>query len=109
MDITGEIRSEEEMTTDKGKKGVDQHCSYCEALSAKLISAFVFATWIIQYLYILNIKFSISMHVMLLCSSVYVRPVRKLYCVLSHDMVHVAYNLCIIGDIWSEVCTEFGT
>ena len=31
-------------------------------VSAKLISAFVFATWIVQYLYFLNPKFQASIH-----------------------------------------------
>ena len=32
------------------------------AVTAKLISAFVFATWIVQYLYFLNTKFQASSH-----------------------------------------------
>ena len=32
------------------------------AVTAKLISAFVFATWIVQYLYFLNPKFQASSH-----------------------------------------------
>ena len=31
-------------------------------VTAKLISAFVFATWIVQYLYFLNTKFQASSH-----------------------------------------------
>ena len=44
---------------------------------AKLISAFVFATWIVQSLYSLNPKFQASSHLLWLCSPVCVGPGRK--------------------------------
>ena len=47
------------------------------AVTAKLISAFVFATWIEQPLYFLNPKLQASSHLMLLYSLVCVRPGRK--------------------------------
>ena len=47
------------------------------AVTAKLISAFVFATWIVQCLYFLNLKFPISSHLLCLYSSVCVRPGQK--------------------------------
>ena len=44
---------------------------------AKLTSAFVFATRIVQSLYFLNPKFQASSHLLCLCSPVCVRPGRK--------------------------------
>ena len=45
--------------------------------NAKLISAFVFATKIVQRLYFLNTKFQASSHLLWLYSPVYVGPGRK--------------------------------
>ena len=45
--------------------------------TAKLISAFVFTTQIVQSLYFLNTKFQASIHLMRLYSPVSVGPVRK--------------------------------
>ena len=47
------------------------------AVTAKLISTFVFATRIVQFLYFLNIKFQASSHLLWLCSAVCVGPGRK--------------------------------
>ena len=47
------------------------------AVTAKLISAFVFATRIVQSLYYLNPKFQASRHILWLYSPVCVRPGRK--------------------------------
>ena len=47
------------------------------AVTAKLISAFVFATWIVQSLYFLNPKFQASSHLRRLYSPVCVGPGRK--------------------------------
>ena len=47
------------------------------AVTAKLISAFVFATWIVQSLYFLNPKFQASSHLLWLYSPVCVGPGRK--------------------------------
>ena len=47
------------------------------AVTAKLISAFVFATQIVQSLYFLNPKFQASSHLLWLYSPVYVGPGRK--------------------------------
>ena len=47
------------------------------AVTAKLISAFVFATPIVQSLYFLNLKFQDSSHLMLLYSPVCVGPGQK--------------------------------
>ena len=46
-------------------------------VTAKLISAFVFATWIVQFLYCLNLKFQASSHLLWLYSPVCVGPGRK--------------------------------
>ena len=37
------------------------------AVTAKLISAFVFASWVVHYLYFLNKKFQASSHLQWLC------------------------------------------
>ena len=47
------------------------------AVTTKLISAFVFATWIVQSLYCLNPKFQASSHLLWLYSLVCVEPCRK--------------------------------
>ena len=45
--------------------------------TAKLISAFVFAIRIVQFLFYLNTKFQASKHILSLCSLVHVGPGRK--------------------------------
>ena len=47
------------------------------AVTAKLISAFVFATWIVQFLYFLNPEFHASSHLLWLYRPVCVGPGRK--------------------------------
>ena len=47
------------------------------AVTAKLISVFVFATWIVQFPYFLNPKFQASSHLLCLFSLVCVRPVQN--------------------------------
>ena len=47
------------------------------AVTAQLISAFVFATWIVQSLLYLNMKFQASSHLLWLYSPVCVGPGRK--------------------------------
>ena len=54
--------------------------------AAKLISAFVFATRIVQLLYFLNLKFPASSNLLCLYSLVCVRSVQKPHCWFSHDM-----------------------
>ena len=48
-----------------------------KSVTAKLISAFVFATRIVQSLFFLNPKFQASSHLLWLCSPVSVGPGRK--------------------------------
>ena len=52
-------------------------CENKDAVTAKLISAFVFATRIVQSLYFLNPKFQASSHLLWLYSLVCVGPVRN--------------------------------
>ena len=47
------------------------------AVTTKLISAFVFATWIVQSLFYLDPKFQASSHLLCVYSLVCVRPGRK--------------------------------
>ena len=54
-------------------------------VTAKLISAFVFATRIVHFLFFLNPKFQASSLLLCLYSSVCVRPVRKPHCWFSHE------------------------
>ena len=55
------------------------------AVAAKLISAFVFATRVVQFLFFLNPKFQASSHLLWLYSPVCVRPSRKPEHWFSHD------------------------
>ena len=66
-------------------KGADQLRGY----TAKLISAFVFATRIVQFLYFLNPKFQASSSFLCLYRSVCVRPVQKPHCLFSHEAAHM--------------------
>ena len=61
--------------------------------TAKLISAFVFATRIVQSLFFLNPKFQISSHLLWLCSSVCVGPGRKPDNWFSHDAAHMSASV----------------
>ena len=59
------------------------------AQNAKLISAFVFATRRLQFLYFLNPKFSVSIQLLCLYSPVCVGPVRKQQYWFSHAAAHL--------------------
>ena len=59
------------------------------AVTAKLISAFVFATRIGQSLYFLNAKFHVSSCFLLLHRPVCVGPVRKPHCWFSHEVAQM--------------------
>ena len=54
-------------------------------VTAKLISAFVFASRIVQFLFYLNLKFQASSSFLCLYSSVCVGPVRKPHCWFSQE------------------------
>ena len=64
----------------------DQLWGDCEA---DLISAFVFATQIVQFLLYLTPKFQASSSFLCLYKSVCVRPVRKPHCWFSHEAAHM--------------------
>ena len=55
----------------------------------ELISAFVFATWIVHFLFFLNPKFQASSLALLLHNTVCVRPVRKPHCWFSHEVAQI--------------------
>ena len=55
----------------------------------QLISAFVFATRIVQFLFYLNPKFQASSSCLCLYSSVCVGPVRKPHSWFSHEVAHI--------------------
>ena len=94
-------------------KGADQQRGYCDifiwaaswenqqsayaktktqisfAVTAKQISIFVFANWIVQYLYFLNTKFQASSHLQWLHSLVCVGPGQNPHCWFSHVAAHL--------------------
>ena len=61
----------------------------------KLISAFVFATWIVQYPFFLNTKFPASSHVQWLHSLVCIRPGQNPHCWFSHTGAQVIWTLSL--------------
>ena len=73
-------------------KGADQLRGNLEAdqrVTAKLISAFVFATPIVQFLLYLTPKFQASSLLLCLYSPVCVGPGRKPHCWFSHEAAHM--------------------
>ena len=58
-------------------KDADQLCSNCTAVTAQLISAFVFATWMVQFLLYLYPKFQYSSFLLWVYRPVCVGPGRK--------------------------------
>ena len=59
--------------------------------NAKLSSAFVFATRIVQFLFYINPKFQASSSFLYLYRSVSVGPVRKPQCWFSHEVAHFVF------------------
>ena len=59
------------------------------AVTAKLISAFVFATRIVQFIFYLNPKFRASGSFLCLYRPVCVGPVQKPHCWFSHEAAHL--------------------
>ena len=59
------------------------------AVTAKLISAFVFATRIVHSLFFLNPKFQASSMLLCLYRPVCARPVREPHCWFSHEAAHL--------------------
>ena len=83
----------------------NQHFAYAKTktqisftVTAKLISAFVFATRVVQSLYFLNPKFQASSHLLELYSLVCVEPGRKPERWFSHDAAQMA--------IKNDICTQ---
>ena len=68
-------------------KGADQF-----AVTAKLISAFVFATRTVQFLFYLNPKFQASSLLLCLYRPVCVGPVRKPHCWFSHEVAQIVIS-----------------
>ena len=69
--------------------------------SAKLISAFVFATRIVQFLFYLHPKFQASSSFLRLYRTVCVGPGRKPHCWFSHEaaqFIAALYNHCYIRE-----------
>ena len=73
--------------------------------TAKLISAFVFATQIVRSLYFLNPKFQASFHHLWLYRPVYVRPDRKPEFWFSHDAAH----MCNFSNFWLFIFLKWYT
>ena len=71
-------------------KDTDQLISF--AISAKLISTFVFTTQIVQFLYFVNPKFPDSSCPLWLYSLVCVGPGQKPHCWFSHDADHIIWK-----------------
>ena len=69
-------------------KGADQI-----AVTAKLISAFVFATRTVQFLLYLTPKFQAASSFLCLYRPVCVGPVRKPHCRFSHEAAHMTNGL----------------
>ena len=60
-----------------------------ENITAKLMSAFVFATRIVQFIFYFNPKFQASSSFLCLYRPVCVGPVQKPHCWFSHDAAHI--------------------
>ena len=73
------------------------------SLTAKLISAFVFATWIVQYLFFLNTKFQASSHLQQLYSLVCVRPGQNPSCWFSYAGAQIILKLSKIRETFIHV------
>ena len=67
------------------------------AVTAKLISVFVFATRIVQFLFYLNQKFQASSSFLCLYRPVCVGPVRKPHCWFSHEVAHLVMFILSLG------------
>ena len=75
--------------------------------TAKLISGFVFATWILQYLFFLDTKFQASSHLQYLYSLVCVRLV-KIHSWFSHGAAHIKLHLLMFSHflVWFFLCNK---
>ena len=66
------------------------------SVAAKLISAFVFASRIVQFLYFLNPKFPASNHLLCLYSLVCVGPGRNPKLLVSHAQTHLLHVVLVL-------------
>ena len=73
--------------------GKNKDADQLRGYTAKLISPFVFATRILQFLFYLNPKFQASSSFLRLYRSVCVRPVRKPHCRFSHENAQLTLPL----------------
>ena len=73
------------------------------AVTAKLISAFVFASWIVQSLYFLNTKFQASSHLQWLYSLVCVGPGQNPHCWFSLVAAHLC---CVQYNLSNPACSQ---
>ena len=69
--------------------GENKDADQLRGVTAKLISAFVFAIRIVQFLFYLNPKFQASSSFLCLYRPVCVGPVRKPHCWFSHEAAQV--------------------
>ena len=69
--------------------GENKDADQLRGYTAKLFSAFVFATLIVQFLFYLNPKFRASSSFLCLYRPVCVGPVRKPHCWFSHETAHM--------------------
>ena len=94
-------------------KGTDQLCSNCTvscAVTARLISTFVFPIRIVQILFFLNPKFQDSSHLLWLHGLLCVRPGRKPRSFLALKLIYY----CPLSHVtkWSaliEICNDWRT
>ena len=70
------------------------------AVTAKLISVFVFATRILQFIFYLNPKFQASSSFLCLYRPVCVGPVRKPHCWFSHELAQLCFT-CVNRFAWT--------
>ena len=77
------------------------------SVTAKLISAFVFATRIVQFLFYLNPKFQASSSFLCLYRSVCVGPGRKPHCWFSHEVAHMLDFPMMILNENAPYCSRF--
>ena len=64
--------------------------AFCIYAKKAQISAYVFATQIVQFLFFLNPSFPASRQLLCLYSLVYVGPVRKQHCRFCHDAAQLS-------------------
>ena len=82
-------------------KGADQLRSTCEADQH---FCFRYTDRIVQFLFFLNLKFSISSHLFCLYSSFRVRPVRKPHCWFSHNAAQIWLLAYISAEADLQLC-----